>query len=285
MSKISLKGYHYIGRKPAPELHKQIKQIVTLLQDPTFVCGKKWGGELQDALAKELNVKSGQIRTIKSMMCQLGVISESTLKSSKVVDCNNLLTDNGEAFMYICQLEEEMEELDINDPNRSKLAKDIHELCRWYYSGVVCDYYYPNGPRGEGGKLHLLRTILKVLRKYKKLDYWEIYLVMTLITTDDSEDQYALLDQAITDKRSGKVVYKTPEDTPQEKKLAHTYLLAYLELAGFIKITSDKVGKLTIVEGDGHEDIKEEVLSKEFLDKFYKNNAMTDGAMHWLWSF
>ena len=165
MSKISLKGYHYIGRKPAPELHKQIKQIVTLLQDPTFVCGKKWGGELQDALAKELNVKSGQIRTIKSMMCQLGVISESTLKSSKVVDCNNLLTDNGEAFMYICQLEEEMEELDINDPNRSKLAKDIHELCRWYYSGVVCDYYYPNGPRGEGGKLHLLRTILKVLRK------------------------------------------------------------------------------------------------------------------------
>lgn len=284
MSKLLLKGYNYKGRKPAPELHEQIYQMVSLLQNPEFVSGRKWGGELQAALGKELGVEPGQIRTIKAMMCQLGVISELTLNRSKVVDCNNILTENGEVFMLMCKLQQDVKSLAADDPNKSKLTRDLHELYRCYYCGVACDYYYPEGPRGEGGKLHLLRTMLKVLRKYKQLDYWEFYLVMTLITTDDDDDEYALLDQAIEDKRSGKVVYKKTDDSPQVNKLAHTYLLAYLELAGFIKVTG-KGEDLKIVEGDVFSAIKKEVLSDEFLDKFYVNNAMTDGAMHWLWSF
>lgn len=284
MSKLSLKGYNYKGRKPAPELHEQIYHMVSLLQDPKFVCGRKWGGDLQALLGKELGVEPGQIRTIKAMMCQLGVISESTLHRSEVVDCNNILTENGKVFMLMCKLQQDVKSLAANDPNKSKLTRDLHELYRCYYCGVVCDYYYSEGPRGEGGKLHLLRTILKVLRKYKSLDYWEFYLVTTLITKDDDDNEYALLDQAMKDKRSGKVIYNKTDDSPQVNKLAHTYLLAYLELAGFIKLTG-KGEDLKIVEGDVFPTIKEEVLSDEFLDKFYEKNAMTDGEMHWLWSF
>ena len=284
MSKLLLKGYNYKGRKPAPELHEQIYQMVILLQDSEFVCERKWGVELQTALGKELGVEPGQIRTIKAMMCQLGVISDSTLNRSKVVDCKNILTKNGEVFILMCKLQQDVKSLAPDDPNKSKLTRDLHELYRCYYCGVACDYYYPEGPRGEGGKLHLLRTMLKVLRKYKQLDYWELYLVMTLITTDDNAEEYDELDEAIRNKRLGNVVYKKNDDSPQVNKLAHTYLLAYLEIAGFIKVTG-KGEHLKVVEGDVFPAIKEEVLSKNFLDKFYVNNAMTDGAMHWLWSF
>ncbi|MEW4286689.1 hypothetical protein [Priestia koreensis] len=263
-----LKGYSYEGRKLDRDLHQKVGIVMKKLQDPEFVKNRRWGNELQTELGSLVGVKGGSIRTIKRMMEQLRIVKPNELVSSKVPDSQNLLTEEGEIFVLIIELEEKIDELPKEYAGRQQLKEQLDEMYRSFYSKAIFYYYYPEGPRGDSGRLHLLRATLKALRKYHSVDYWEWYLFNTYITEDDNAEQEAQLEQAISAYRSGRYKFDKNKDKPEKYGLSHSYVVRYLQLSGFVKVKGGGYS-IRLFEGENSANLKDVVLGNDFLNDFY----------------
>lgn len=272
---MDLYGWNYEGRQVNQDFHWKARTIIELLSNPSFVKGRTYGVAVQEEIGKELGgLSGGTVRTIKRMMEQLGIIYKDALHR-KVPDPNYLLTEQGQLLFPLVETEIQLSRIDPNDPRKLELQNAINQMYRSFYSKIMYNYYFPNGGRGESGRLHLLRAVLKALRKYKSLDYWEWYLLNTFITEDDNIHQEKDLDTAIQDYRDKKAKGDKPfdkkRDKPKKYELSHSYIVSYLEYGGFVKIvgTGDS---WRIVEGNHYSDIKEKVLENDFLKNFYINS-------------
>ena len=64
---MKLHGWKYKGRIVSEQLHEQFLEIINYLDDPNFIAHQDWP-TVQKLIAEKLNVKPGQIRTIKRVL-------------------------------------------------------------------------------------------------------------------------------------------------------------------------------------------------------------------------
>src|SRR5690606_17148692 len=82
---LELKGWEYIGRNLGGELHNQFLKITGLLRDPVFLKGRTWGGQIQQEIGDYIGISPGQVRTIKRMLEQLGIIPKGVLEANRKI--------------------------------------------------------------------------------------------------------------------------------------------------------------------------------------------------------
>ena len=120
------------------------------------------------------------------------------------------------------------------------------------------NYFY-----NDGGKiLHPLRATLKALKKYGQLNYWEWYLLNTVIRSDDNGKEEAELDKLIKEHRSGQLRFKHGDII--ENMLSHSYVLGNFEYAGFVCVKGSKETIRITLNKDAQEIIDEITKEESF---------------------
>lgn len=161
------------------------------------------------------------------------------LNAQKVPKPENIFTENGRTLVELIATEKLMRE-NLNKDNLETI-KEIKEIYRLYYQKVLASYTYND----ENGILHPLRATLKAVKKYGYLNYWEWYILNTVIKSDDDPEQEAELDRCIKEYRSGTLRLK--ESDIGENQLSHSYVLGNFEYAGLIDVKGSKPNlKITI---------------------------------------
>lgn len=235
---MQLSGWKYEGRKISDKLHEQMLVIVDVLNDPSKVRNKNWP-ELQKYIAGELGITTGQVRTIKRMMEELDIIKRRVLNARSIPDAAEIYTDNGKTFVELMAAEKLMKQK-LNADNR-ETVQEIRKIYRLYYQKVLSAYTYNQ----NGLVLHPLRATLKAVRKFGCLNYWEWYLLNTIIQSDDNETEESELERNITLYREGKLKFR--ETDICENQLSHSYVLGNYVYAGLICVKGSKYSiKITI---------------------------------------
>lgn len=231
-------GWKYEGRKIADKLHEQMLGIVEILNDKSKVAGRNWPA-LQKYISAEMGIEPGQVRTIKRMMEEFGIIKKGALNACEVPEPNNIYTKNGHTFVELLATEKLMRQNLTSD--NLETINEIKEIYKLYYQKVLVEYCYNDGE----DILHPLRATLKALKKYYYLNYWEWYILNTVVKHDDNATEEAELDRLIIEYRSGRLCFK--ETDIIENMLSHSYVLGNFEYAGFVCVEGRKTNlKITL---------------------------------------
>ena len=126
----------------------------------------------------------------------------------------------------------------------------------------IAHYYYTYN---DGTHLCPLRATLKALKKYRRLDKWEWYLLNTYVLHDDNPDEEDAFDKMIASYRNGD--FQLTMANVVAKPKGHQYIPQYFEYAGLVRVSQRP--EWFICESDRHEDIKAKVLADDFLDTLY----------------
>mgnify|MGYP000924889287 CR=1 FL=1 len=246
-----LSGWKYEGRKIADKLHEQMLQIIEILNDPNRVAGRNWPA-LQKYISVELGIATGQVRTIKRMMEEFGIVKKGVLNASSVPKAEEIYTKQGNTLVELLETEKLMRENPSAD--NFELIKEIKSIYQLYYQKVLTSYCYND----DGDLLHPLRATLKALRKYGHLNYWEWYLLNTVIRNDDDANKEAEFDRFITEYRTGKLHFKDTDII--ENQLSHSYVLGNFEYAGLVCVEGSKFS-LKITPNEEFKDVIDEIIS------------------------
>ena len=239
---MNLSGWKYEGRIISDNLQHQIMEIIKILNDPEKVQNRTWGGSLQTFIGNEIGISDGQVRTIKRMMEEFDILKPGALNQRTIPDKSNLYSENGEVLIKLFESEELLKQNPSKD-SYEQLEK-IKEIYKLFYLKVLVKYTIRDR---EGNKFHPAVILLKALKKYEYLTYWEWYLLNTTITSDNNYKEEREFDKYITDFRNGTL--KTTDLKVTENVLSHSYILgnlAYVELINIegkkdnIKITINK---------------------------------------------
>lgn len=250
---MQLCGWKYEGRKISDKLHEQILVIVNILNDSSKVGNKNWP-ELQKYIGRELGITTGQVRTIKRMMEELDIIKKGTLNSWTIPEASIIYTDNGKTFVELMAAENLMKQKP--DSDNLKTMREIKNIYRLYYQKVLSAYTY-----NQNGKiLHPLKATLKAIRKYEYLDYWEWYLLNTIVQKDDDAAEEAQLEKYIMSYRQGNLKFR--ETDIVENQLSHSYVLGNYVYAGLVCVKGNRPKLRITLNPEAHEIINEILLIK-----------------------
>lgn len=245
-----LNGWKYEGRKIADKLHEQMLEIIEILNDPARVSGRTWT-PLQKYISNELGVAPGQVRTIKRMMEGFGIVKKGILNATTVPSSEIIYTEQGHTLVELLATEKIMRDNPSSD--NVELIKEIKSIYQLYYQKVLTSYYYNDSEN----ILHPLRATLKALNKFGSLNYWEWYLLNTIIRIDDNETQEAELERLINEYRSG--VLRFTDSDIIENKLSHSYVLGNFEYAGLVCVEGSKYS-LKIIINENTKDIVKKII-------------------------
>lgn len=261
---MNLHGWDYTGRNISTDFHFQFRVMVKFLSDSSFVNHRTWGTQLQTALADQMGMSSpGQVRTVKKVCENFGLIRRSEFNSRTEPTAANLLTERGKLIYFAADLEYKISHSDdLSEDKKEKAENEIKKLYEEAYCDALKNYYYSNS---DGTHLCPLRATLRALQRYEKLDKWEWYLMNTLISHDDNAKEEKELDEKITLYRDGKL--ELSMSNVKEKPKGHQYIPQYFEFAGLAHVIQRP--EWTISKTDKHEDIKKEVMCNDFLKNLY----------------
>lgn len=245
-----LYGWKYEGRKIADKLHEQMLGIIEILNDEEKVADKTWPA-LQRYISKELGIAPGQVRTIKRMMEEFGIVNKGSLNAQDVPKPENIYTESGKTLVELLGTEKLMRENMTLD--NLEILNEIKLIYKLYYQKVLMDYSYNDG----GNILHPLKATLKALKKYEYLGYWEWYILNTVIRNDDNTDEEAELDRLINEYRKGSLRFSDSDLI--ENVLSHSYVLGNFEYAGLVCVEGSKYS-LKITLNKEEEKIIDEIL-------------------------
>lgn len=248
---MQLRGWKYEGRKISDKLHEQILVIVDILNDSSKVGNKNWP-ELQTYIARELGITTGQVRTIKRMMEELDIVKKGALNAGSIPDTSVIYTDNGKTFVELMAAERLMKQKP--DSDNLKTMREIKSIYRLYYQKVLSAYTYNQ----NGSILHPLKATLKAVKKYEYLDYWEWYLLNTIIQKDDDVAEEAQLDKYIMSYRQGSLKFREADIV--ENQLSHSYVLGNYVYAGLVCVKGNKPKLRITLNPEAHEIINEILL-------------------------
>lgn len=260
---MRLAGWDYVGRNIDDSLHFQFRVIIDCLSDSNFVNGRSWGKEIQEELAARLGTSPGQIRTIKRVCEDLGLINKGSLNGTKIPSHNSIITKAGDIVHKANKLEQICEGI-VDVRKREKALRHIKGLYEEGYVMALVNYYY-TFPANPPAHLHPLRATLKALNKYRSLDKWEWYLLNTVIRADDNPDMEDLLDQHITEYRRGDLQLSMSDVI--EKPKGHQYLPQFFQYADLVNLQNGRNWRMS--DNLKHQDIKARVLSDHFLFEIY----------------
>ena len=248
-----LKGWKYEGRKIGDKLHEQMLEIIEILNDTDKVGDKNWP-QLQTFIASELGVATGQVRTIKRMMEEFSIVKKGALNANSVPNPNEIYTMQGETLVKLLETEKLMRENPSKD--NIELMKEIKCIYQLYYQKVLTAYSYNE----SGNILHPLRATLKALKKYDYLNFWEWYIMNTIIKNDDNPEEEVELDRLIKEYRTGELKFK--ESDLIENKLSHSYVLGNFEYAGLVLVEGSKLN-LKITLNEEFDDVIDEIVRRK----------------------
>jgi hypothetical protein len=241
---MDLYGWRYEGRKISDKLHEQILIMIGVLNDPHKVGGRRWPA-LQSVISSELGVATGQVRTIKRTMEELGILKKGSLNASDIPDGKKIFTSAGMTLIDLLATEELMRTK--NDEESKEQIREIRNIYKLYYQKVLISYTYV----GVGKVLHPLRATLKAIKKFGHLDYWEWYILNTVISQDDNVNEETKLEQFITNYRAGQLQFK--ESDIIENMLSHSYVLGNFEYSGLICTVGTKESLKITLNNDENE--------------------------------
>lgn len=245
-----LSGWKYEGRKIADKLHEQMLEIIEILNDSSKVAGRNWPA-LQKYISVELGVATGQVRTIKRMMEEFGILKRGALNAYDVPNPAEIYTEQGHTLVELLATEKLMRENPTKD--NMELIKEIKQIYQLYYQKVLTAYCYNE----SGEVLHPLRATLKALDKYKSLNYFEWYLLNTIIRNDDNLEEEQEFDSLIKQYRSHNLQLKDTDI--KENQLSHSYVLGNFEYAGLIIVEGSKL-TLKITLNEAYRDVINEII-------------------------
>lgn len=230
-------GWKYEGRKISDSLQHQIIEIVKILNDPAKVDNRTWGGSLQKYIGKQLGISDGQVRTIKRMMEEFGILIPGALNQKTIPVKSNIYSDNGEVLIKLF----ESEELLKQKPSRDSVEQidKIKETYKLFYLKYLVKYTIRNK---DGSEFHPGIILLKALKKYEYLTYWEWYLLNTIINSDNNPEEENVMDRHITNIRNGALKISDLKIT--ENVLSHSYILGNYAYVGLIKTEGKKESML-----------------------------------------
>lgn len=249
---LKLKGWKYEGRKIADKLQQQMLSIVEILNDSSRVGNKNWT-ELQKYIAGELGITPGQIRTIKRMMEELDIIKKGVLNTSSISNTSEIYTDNGRTFVELMAIEKLMNQRGNTEDQET--VREIRTIYCLHYQKVLAAYTY----KQNGRTLHPLRATLKAVKKFGYLDFWEWYLLNTIIQTDEDEEEEVRLEKIISDYRAGEINSQVMDIT--ENRLSHVYVLGNYEYAGLVCVKGNNQ-RLKVTLNHDYDEIIDEILRK-----------------------
>ncbi len=226
---MKLYGWKYKGRIISEQLHEQFFKVINYLDDPTFIAHQDWP-TVQKLIAEKLGVKPGQVRTIKRVLEEFCVLKEGSLNGNKVPDAT-IYTDEGYEFVKMLKLEELIKHSGKNDP---EMLNKINLFYQYYYLKVLSKPV----DSGRGTTLRTLRATLKAIKKFEYLDYWEWYILNTIITKDDDINEEKELEETIKKYRNKELLFTDNDIIKNE--LSHSYLLGNFKWTGLIEITGTK---------------------------------------------
>lgn len=256
---MELRGWDYTGRNIGPELHKQFKIMVDCLSDSIFVGSLTWGNPLQEKIAPKIGVSSsGAVRTVKKMCDNFGFFTPLALSSREKIVSDSLLTKRGKIVYQAATLEIQItSSSNLDETIKKKALSEIKHLYEEAYCDALIDYHFENP---DGTLFYPLRATVKALRKYKKMDKWEWYLLNTFIRHNDNLSEESLLDEYIKKYRDG--FYTFTMENVIEKPKGHQYTPQYFEFAGLVHVVQRP--EWSITDSDNHSQIKDKVLLIEY---------------------
>lgn len=260
---MKLRGWDYVGRNIDDSLHAQFRIITDNLADAAFVNGRTWGGPLQNLLAAKLGTSAGQVRTIKRVCEDLGLLRKGSLNMSAVPNRASFMTEAGETVYRANMLEQRVDEIP-DSKRREQALKHIKGLYEEGYAMAMAYYHYKYNDE-QRTRLHPLRATLKAFAKYGALDKWEWYLLNTDIVADDNPEMEALLDSHITAYRRGELSF-TMSDVVEKPK-GHQYFPQFLQYAGLVNLRNGRDWKIS--DNGDKLPFKARVLSETFLVEIY----------------
>ncbi|MBN2796641.1 MAG: hypothetical protein JXR88_14620 [Clostridia bacterium] len=259
---MQLRGWKYTGRVINDNFQEQIKSILDLLNDKSFVNHDTWPS-VQRRLAAKLGVEAGQIRTLKKMMEEFGLVTSGSLNAREEVEADNVITENGRLLIHIIDIENSLYSSD--DSGNTQLKHKLKKMIKDFYSRIILENYLPKGGLGDEDKpLHCLRAVIMALRRYKTLDFYEWYILNTLIKTDEDTKDFSSVDKVIEDYRSQKIVFS--KKSIVQFQLSHSYIAGNLEYGGFIKIARKP---FVISENLENVTVNDSIISEGFLEGLY----------------
>ncbi len=190
------------------------------------------------------------------MMEEFGILKKGALNADKVPNAKEIYAENGRTLVELLETEKLMRENQETD--NAELLKEIKSIYKLCYQKILVDYSY----KDEGRVLHPLRATLKALKKYGHLNYWEWYILNTVIHNDDNPKEEAELDRLITDYRSGRLSFKSGDVI--ENMLSHSYVLGNFEYAGFVCVKGSKESIRITLNKDAQEIIDEITKEESF---------------------
>ena len=223
---MDLHGWKYVGRKISPEFHKSVVVFDEFFRDSFKVANRTWPA-IQKDLAQILCVAPGQIRTIKSLMEEVGILRKGSLNMKEVPSISNIYTQDGKNIIdllktkIILQKKQKLQDTD----NISKIDQVIRLLYLKAMGRVVII--------DTTNRLHPLRATLKALLKYRSLDKIEWYLLNTIVKNDDNFAEEELLSEKIKLYRDGQL--NISQLNIKSQALSHSYILGNYEYTGIIK--------------------------------------------------
>ena len=230
---MDLYCWRYEVRKISDNLNGQMLSIMQILNDPSQVNNRTWGGSLQEYIGERLGISAGQVRTIKRMMEEVNILIPGALNSQTVPCRETIYTEEGLMLLELFSIETLLQS--NRSPRELMQIQEIRNIYRLHYQNVFVGYSFEND---EGEILHPLRATLKAVRQFGYLDYWEWYILNTIITKDDCEEDEARLEEVIRSYREGELRF-TFEDI-KENTLSHVYILGNFASAGFFRIEGRK---------------------------------------------
>ncbi len=261
---MELRGWDYTGRNIGPDLHRQFMVMIDCLSDPSFTNHSTWSNPLQDRLASYMNMSSsGAVRTVKRVCANFGLIVEDSFGNRHEIDIDHLLTDRGKLVYQAAKLEKQVNESNSYDDNtKKKINSQIRKLYEEAYCNALMHYYFKYN---DDRRLHPLRATVLALEQYKRLDKWEWYLLNTCIRHDNDENEVEQFNMYMEKYRTGLLSF-TMENVVEKPK-GHQYIPQYFEFAGLMHVIQRP--EWSITDSGRHKDIKEKVLSQDFLEKLY----------------
>lgn len=240
---MDLTGWKYEGRIISDVLQHQIMEIIKILNNPDEVNNRTWGGSLQKYIGKQIGISDGQVRTIKRMMEEFDILKPGALNQRTIPDKSNLYSENGEVLIKLFESEELLKQKSSRDS--SEQIDKIKEIYRLFYLKVLVKYTIKNK---DGDKFHPALILLKALKKYEYLTYWEWYLLNTIVNSDNNPQEQLALDKYITDVRNGEL--KTSDLKITENVLSHSYILGNFSYVGLIKTKGKKENMIISINPD-----------------------------------
>ncbi len=261
---MELRGWDYTGRNIGPDLHRQFMIMIECLSDSNFTNHSAWNNSIQERLAPYMEMSSaGAVRTVKRVCANFGLIIEQSFESRQEIDCSNLLTKRGKIVYQAAKLESQVNDSDSYDEDTKKqINTQIKNLYEEAYCSALTHYYFTYS---DNRKLHPLRATLQAIEKYGRLDKWEWYLLNTCVRHDDDLEEMKDLDKRITEYRDGQLSFSMKNVV--EKPKGHQYIPQYFEFAGLLHVIQRP--EWSISDSGRHNNVKDIVLEKDFLDKLY----------------